>query len=75
MEALLGFLKAENLSRSSSSGQVPCPLPLSCERSSRLRFDEWDAMALEHIYRDPWERKVSEEKDYSAIRYNDFDYP
>lgn len=54
---------------------MPCPLPLSCERTSTLRVDEWDAMAIEHIYRDPWERKVPEEKDYSTIRYNSFDYP
>lgn len=73
MEALLGFLKAENVSRDST--QVSCPLPLSCERTSTLRVDEWDAMAVEHIYRDPWERKVSEEKNYDTIRYNTFDYP
>ncbi|POS80607.1 hypothetical protein DHEL01_v200989 [Diaporthe helianthi] len=74
MEALLGFLKAESFS-SSSRVQTSCPLPLSCERTSTLRVDEWDAMALKHIYRDPWERKVTEKKDYSTIRYNTFDYP
>lgn len=72
-EALLGFLKAENVSRDST--QVSCPLPLSCEWTSTLRVDEWDAMAIEHIYRDPWERKVPEEKNYDTIRYNTFDYP
>lgn len=73
MEALLRFLKDENVT--SNREQVQCPLPLSCERTSTLRVDEWDAMAIEHIYRDPWERKVPEEKDYDTIRYNTFDYP
>lgn len=72
MEAHLGFLETENFS--SSSAQVSCPLSLSCERISTLRVDEWDVMAVKHIYRDPWERKVPEEKDYSTIRYNTFDY-
>lgn len=72
MQGLLGFLKTENYS---SSKQVLSPFPLSCERSSTMRVDEWDATAVEHIYRDPWERKVPEDKDYSVIRYNTFDYP
>lgn len=58
MEALLDFLKAENIS--GSNMPVSFPLPLSCERTSHLRVDEWDAIAIEHIYRDPWERKVPE---------------
>ncbi|KAG8164489.1 hypothetical protein KVR01_006407 [Diaporthe batatas] len=78
MEALLGLFKAEKDSSDGSGGggaQTSCPLPLICERSSRLRFDDWDAMAVRHIYRDPWERKVPEKKDFSVIRINDFDYP
>lgn len=74
MDALLSFLKARNIS-SNGSTQAPCPLPLSCELKSRLRVDEWNAMAVEHIYRDPWERKVPDRKDYDSIRYNTFDYP
>lgn len=39
------------------------------------RYDGYDAMAYHNIYRDPWERKLPSEKNYSAVRMNTLDYP
>ncbi|KAI0472892.1 hypothetical protein GGR56DRAFT_652352 [Xylariaceae sp. FL0804] len=51
-----------------------CPLPWRASREN-WRTDAWDALAIHHIFRDPWERKLPAEKNYSGIRYNTWDYP
>ena len=72
LSALLSFLTTDV---QVSDGDVPCPIPMSCERTNIHRVDSWDAMAVDHIYRDPWERKVPPVKDLESIRFNTFDYP
>lgn len=69
--ALFEFLGSE------VPGNIPCPLPLPCEKTNLMRHDPWDAMALHHIYRDPWERTETPRKDYDGEygRKTLLDYP
>lgn len=63
------------LTANANAQGVPCPIPISCIRTSVERVDSWDAMALCHIYRDPWERRLTPQKNWERIRWNTFDYP
>lgn len=68
---LIQFLTSDSLDNSN----IPnCPLPLRATRTN-YRVDDWDAMAIHRIFRDPWERKIPEEKDESNIRLNTGDHP
>lgn len=71
LNELVVFLTANADAR----GVVPCPIPISCIRTSEERVDSWDAMALCHIYRDPWERRLTPQKNWELIKWNTFDYP
>jgi hypothetical protein len=55
---LVGFLLSEDSSR-------PAPFPILASNANRHRHDAWDAIALHHIFRDPWERK------YPAMKPDD----
>lgn len=70
--ALLKFLTSDVIGK---EVDLNSPIPMSCERNNIHRVDSWDAMAVKHIYRDPWERKVPLVKDVDSIRFNTFDYP
>lgn len=59
-------------SSSSSYDESKCPLPFSAEKSAR-RIDAYDALGL-HIYRDPYERRLPEERPRRAV-INIDDYP
>lgn len=48
--------------------------PFFCDIDNLERHDEWDAMAIHNIYRDPWERKLPDEKIVPGA-INTFDYP
>ncbi|KAK4457230.1 hypothetical protein QBC42DRAFT_213158 [Cladorrhinum samala] len=48
---LISYLLSE-----SGSPRHP-PFPIQASRHNRHRFDDWDAIAMHHIFRDPWERK------------------
>ena len=53
-----------------------CPLPLtSSEFDNLYRYDAWDAIALHHVFRDPWERRISPEKPWIPSTRSTFDYP
>lgn len=57
----------------------PSPLwrlkfPFFCDVDNLCRPDDWDAMALYNIYRDPWERSLPDKKPERCVR-NTFDYP
>ncbi|KAI0138883.1 hypothetical protein GGR57DRAFT_488819 [Xylariaceae sp. FL1272] len=67
-QSLVSFLTAVQ-----STGR-DCPLPLYSNLKN-WRMDHWDAMAIYHIFRDPWERKLRREKDESNVRRNVIDYP
>lgn len=51
------------------------PLPLSATDDNRYRFDPWDAIALHHIFRDPWERRIPFEKPPERDVKSVGDYP
>lgn len=70
-KSLLDFLASESPQKTS------CPLPLTFDRTHTVRHDAWDAMALHHIYRDPWERKETAVKDLQGeySRRDALDYP
>lgn len=48
--------------------------PFFCDIDNPTRHDDWDAMKFHHIYRDPWERKLPEQK-FMGCTVNSFDYP
>jgi hypothetical protein len=65
---MISFLLADNPSES--------PFPILPSQHNRHRHDPWDAIALHHIFRDPWERKVpptkpEETRDVRSVH----DYP
>lgn len=42
----------------SANDTTPSPFPILASSANRHRHDPWDAIALHHIFRDPWERKI-----------------
>ncbi|KAH6649296.1 hypothetical protein F5144DRAFT_521559 [Chaetomium tenue] len=52
---LVDFLLADNPA-------MPGPFPILASQANRHRHDPWDAIALHHIFRDPWERKYPSTK-------------
>lgn len=55
---------------------MPSLFPVQASSENRHRHDPWDAIALHHIYRDPWERKYEptkplDERDVRSVG----DYP
>ncbi|KAG5980139.1 hypothetical protein E4U55_004362 [Claviceps digitariae] len=67
-QQLMEFLKGD-------PGTIASPFPLCADEDNEHRYDPYDAMKEHNIYRDVWERKLPEEKDWSRIRHNTFDYP
>ena len=67
-DAFVGFL----LSNESSP---PSPFPLLVTDDNFRRHDPWDAIALHHIFRDPWERKVTPTKPPERDVRSTGDYP
>ncbi|KAG5915006.1 hypothetical protein E4U42_000187 [Claviceps africana] len=65
---LMGFLKGD-------PSVITSPFPLCADEHNAHRFDDYDAMKYHNIYRDPWERKLPDEKNWDEIRLNPFDYP
>ncbi|KAG6018355.1 hypothetical protein E4U43_002754 [Claviceps pusilla] len=64
---VMEFLKGDS--------SVASPFPLCADEDNAYRYDPYDAMKYHNIYRDIWERKLPEEKDWDQIRQNTFDYP
>jgi hypothetical protein len=50
-----------------------CPLPIHATSQNRWRWDDWDAIAKFHIFRDRYERFVGE-KMHSDVK-NAIDWP
>ena len=53
----------------------PVPFPLRVSDDNFSRHDPWDAIALHHIFRDPWERKVTRTKPPDRDVRSSADYP
>jgi hypothetical protein len=41
---------------------MPGPFPILASQANKHRHDPWDAIALHHVYREPWERKFPSTK-------------
>ena len=53
----------------------PTPFPFLASDCNLHHHDPWDAIALHHIFRDPWERKVSPTKPPERDVRSTSDYP
>ncbi len=53
----------------------PAPFPLVVSDDNFRRHDPWDAIARHHIFRDPWERKVTPTKPPDRDVRSSADYP
>ncbi|KAK3185697.1 hypothetical protein K4F52_005562 [Lecanicillium sp. MT-2017a] len=65
---------APRTSREEPSSLRMSKFPFFCDIDNFVRHDDWDAMAFHNIYRDPWERKLPDEKRERCV-VNTFDYP
>ncbi|KFA60444.1 hypothetical protein S40285_08269 [Stachybotrys chlorohalonatus IBT 40285] len=50
-------------------------LPLAATDENRYRLDPWDAIALYHVFRDPWERRIPLQKPAERDVRSTGDYP
>lgn len=50
-------------------------LPVQSSEENRYRWDPWDAIALHHIFRDPWERRIPLQKPTERDVKSVGDYP
>ena len=69
LDALTAFLLADPPPLATS------PLPILAGDSNHPRYDDWDAIARLHIFRDPWERVVPEVKPDNGrdvVAYGDY---
>ncbi len=67
-DAFVGFLLSNERS-------PLAPFPLLVTDDNFRRHDPWDAIALHHIFRDPWERKVTPTKPPERDVRSTGDYP